>query len=384
VVRFFTTIFTALTLSSALLSAIPERKMEVHLKNLARLQGVRSNQLLGYGVVVGLEGTGDKDQTKFTVQSLTNLMARQGLSIDPSTVKVKNVAAVMVTAELPAFARAGQRIDVTVSSTGDAKSLAGGTLLMTPLMGNDNVYYAVAQGSVLVGGFVAAARGGANTAVRNHPTAGRIPDGALVESELHENFADRASLRYTLIEDDFSTAVRVVGAINEELGEIVAKAQDPRTIDVTIPKEFQGKAVELIARLENLSIQVQPKSRVVVNEKTGTLIMGTDVRIGPVNIIQGDLSIEVSSAVANPQSDEVSSAAVAPQPESLNGDNTPAAAQNVAAGGNKGKTLKVDSGVTVGQLAESLNTMGVIPRDLVAILQAIKDAGALTAELRIL
>ncbi|MDR2697295.1 MAG: flagellar basal body P-ring protein FlgI [Holophagales bacterium] len=382
--RFFTTIFTALTLSSALLSAIPERKMEVHLKNLARLQGVRSNQLLGYGVVVGLEGTGDKDQTKFTVQSLTNLMARQGLSIDPSTVKVKNVAAVMVTAELPAFARAGQRIDVTVSSTGDAKSLAGGTLLMTPLMGNDNVYYAVAQGSVLVGGFVAAARGGANTAVRNHPTAGRIPDGALVESELHENFADRASLRYTLIEDDFSTAVRVVGAINEELGEIVAKAQDPRTIDVTIPKEFQGKAVELIARLENLSIQVQPKSRVVVNEKTGTLIMGTDVRIGPVNIIQGDLSIEVSSAVANPQSDEVSSAAVAPQPESLNGDNTPAAAQNVAAGGNKGKTLKVDSGVTVGQLAESLNTMGVIPRDLVAILQAIKDAGALTAELRIL
>jgi flagellar P-ring protein precursor FlgI len=174
-----------------------------------------------------------------------------------------------------------------------------------------------------------------------------------------------------LVEDDFSTAVRVVGAINEELGEIVARAQDPRTIDVTIPKEFQGRAVELVARLENLSIEVQPKSRVVVNEKTGTLIMGTDVRIGAVNIVQGDLSIEISSNTATSQ------------PEPLNEDNT-ADTQNVAPTENKGKTLKADSGVTVGQLAESLNAMGIIPRDLVAILQAIKDAGALTAELRIL
>jgi len=367
--RFPVSVFAALTVSSAIFSAAPERKMEVHLKDIARLQGVRSNQLIGYGIVIGLEGTGDKDQTKFTVQSLTNLMARQGLSVDPSTVKVKNVAAVMVTAELPAFARAGQRIDVTVSSIGDAKSLAGGTLLMTPLMANDKETYATAQGSVLVGGFAPVARGGGNNAVRNHPTAGRIPDGALVEAEIPMNFADRSSLRYTLVEDDFSTVVRVVGAINEELGEMVAKAQDPRTIDVNIPKDFQGRAVELVARLENLSIQIQPKSRVVVNEKTGTLIMGTDVRIAAVNIVQGDLSIQVSNT------------------ESPNGDNapnTPTAVQNVTAKDDKGKTLKVDSGVTVGQLVESLNAMGITPRDLVAILQAIKDAGAMTAELRIL
>jgi flagellar P-ring protein precursor FlgI len=358
--RLLTAIFAALTLSSVLSSDIPDRRIEVRLKDLARLQGVRSNQLIGYGVVVGLEGTGDKDQTKFTVQSLTNLMARQGLSINPSTVKVKNVAAVMVTAELPAFGRSGQRIDVTVSSTGDAKSLAGGILLMTPLMANNGETYALAQGSVLVGGFAPVTRGGANNRVRNHPTSGRIPDGAEIEMEIEGIFADRANLRYALLEDDFSTAVRVVGAINEELGEIAAKAQDPRTIDVAIPKEFQGRAVELVARLENLSIPIQPKSRVVVNEKTGTLIMGTDVRISAVNIIQGDLSIEISPNTATPQGEDT-----------------------VATTETRGRSLKADSGVTVGQLAESLNAMGVIPRDLVAILQAIKDSGALTAELRI-
>ena len=371
--RLSTTIIAGLTFSSALFSAVPERKLEVHLKDIARLQGVRSNQLLGYGIVVGLEGTGDKDQTKFTVQSITNLMARQGLSVDPSTVKVKNVAAVMVTAELPAFARAGQRIDVTVSSTGDAKSLAGGILLMTPLMANNKEVYATAQGPVLVGGFAPVSRGGGGSAaIRNHPTAGRIPDGAMVEAEIPINFAERSSLRYSLIEDDFSTVVRVVGAINEELGEMVARAQDPRTIDVSIPKDFQGRAVELVARLENLSIQVQPKSRVVVNEKTGTLIMGTDVRIVAVNIVQGDLSIEISSNNSFTQQ------------ESQYGDNAPAPVQNVTAEGDKGRTLKVDSGVTVGQLVESLNALGVTPRDMVSILQAIKDAGAMTAELRIL
>jgi len=367
--RFLLALFASLTLSAA----ISERKVEITLKDLARLQGVRSNQLVGYGLVIGLEGTGDKDQTRFTVQSLANLLSRQGTNIDPSQIKVKNVAAVIVTAELPAFARAGQRIDITVNSIGDAKSLAGGTLAMTPLMGPDNQVYAAAQGSVLVGGFAAVARGGGNSVTKNHPTAGRIPDGALIEREVEINFADRTSLRYALVEDDFSTAIRVARAINEELGEMAAKAKDSRTIDVSVPREFQGSAVELVARLENLAITVQPKSRVVVNEKTGTIIMGTDVRVGAVSIVQGGLSIQISSTP------EVSQ----PQPLS-EGTTTVTAAQNVTVTEEKGKSLKVDSGVSVGQLAESLNAMGVTPRDLVAILQAIKDAGALTAELRVL
>jgi flagellar P-ring protein precursor FlgI len=355
--------FAAAFMLSISAAAAPDRRVEIYLKDLARLQGVRSNQLLGYGVVVGLDGTGDKDQTKFTVQSLANLMARQGINIDPGAVKVKNVAAVMVTTELPPFSRAGQRLDVTVSSTGDAKSLAGGTLLMAPLMGPDNQVYAVAQGSILVGGFAPVTRGGGSTAAKNHPTAGRIPDGALIEREVPISFADRTELRYALLEEDFSTAVQVVGAINEEIGEMAAKALDPRTIDVTIPKEFRGRVVELVARLENLPIQTQPKSRVVVNEKTGTLIMGAEVRVGAVNIVQGGLSIQISNTSAADQ------------------DGGEGAGRQ---GEGKGRTLKIDSGVTVGRLAESLNAMGISPQDLVAILQAIKDAGALTAELRIL
>ncbi|MCL1892814.1 MAG: flagellar basal body P-ring protein FlgI [Holophagaceae bacterium] len=370
--RFFLTLFVIFSVFS-LSAGIPDRKVEVRLKDLARLQGVRNNQLTGYGLVVGLEGTGDKDQTRFTAQTLTNFLARQGTSISPTSTKVKNVAAVIVTAELPAFARSGQLIDVTVSSTGDAKSLAGGMLLATQLMANNGDVYAVAQGSVLVGGFAAATRGGGNSVTKNHPTVGRIPDGATVEREVEINFADRPSLRYALVEDDFSTAVRVVEAINEELGEVVARAQDSRTVDVKVPTVFTGRAVELVARLENLSIQTQPKSRVVINEKTGTVIMGSDVMVDAVHIVHGGLSIQISSTP------------VVSQPQALSGGSTAVAnVRNVSVTEDAGKTLKAEAGTTVGQLAESLNAMQVTPRDLVAILQAIKDAGALTAELRIL
>lgn len=349
----------------------PERKMEVRLKEMARLQSVRSNQLIGYGIVVGLDGTGDKDQTKFTVQSLSNLLARQGISVSPTAIKVKNIAAVMVTAELPPFARTGSRIDVTVSSTGDAKSLAGGTLIMTPIQGPDGQTYAVAQGSLLVGGF-SASSGGAGT-TKNHPTVGRIPEGALIEREVPGAFNNRSSLRYNLTEEDFTTAVRVVAAINEELGEKVAKAHDARTIEVTIPKEFQGSAVELVARLENLPIQLQTRARVVVNEKTGTIVLGNDVKIGAVSIIQGGLSIQVTS---NP---------LVSQPKPLSKGQTVAKDQkDVKVEEEKVKTLNVEPGVSVGKLAEMLNSLGFTPRDLISILQAIKDAGALNAELRIL
>lgn len=359
----------ALGLSGAVDSR--ETKLESRLREVAKLQGVRGNQLLGYGLVVGLNGTGDKDQTKFTVQSLTNLMSRQGISINPATVKVKNVAAVIVTAELPAFSRAGQKIDVTVSSTGDASSLAGGTLLMAPLQGPDGQVYAVAQGPLLVGGFSAAA--GGTSAVKNHPTAGRIPDGALVEREVPGSFNDRKSLRYSLQEEDFTTAVRIVHAINQELGTPSAQALDSRTVEVGIPPEFKGRIVELVARLENLPVQLQNKARVVVNEKTGTVIMGAEVRIGAVSIVQGGLSVLVTST---PQVSQ-------PGPLSL-GKTVKVDKKDLKVEEEKVKSLTIEPGVSVGRLAEMLNAIGITPRDLVAILQAIKDAGALNAELRVL
>ena len=356
----------------ALLAAEPElRKVDARLKEIARLQGVRGNQLLGYGIVVGLDGTGDKDQTRFTIQSLTNLLSRQGITIDPTTVKVKNVAAVIVTTELPAFAKPGQRIDVTVSSAGDAKSLAGGTLLMTPLYGPDSQIYAVSQGPLLVGGFSAASGGAAVT--KNHPTVGRIPEGALVERNVPGGFSERPTLRYSLADEDFTTAIRVMHAVNEELGEKVSKALDPRTIEVTVPAAYTGNVVEFVARLENLPVQMQPKSRVVVNEKTGTVIMGSEVKVGPISIVQGGLSIVVSSTP------------VASQPAPLSKGKTVAGEKKeITATEEKAKGLTLETGISVGKLAEMLNALGVTPRDLVAILQAIKDAGALNAELRIL
>jgi flagellar P-ring protein precursor FlgI len=348
-----------------------EAKVEVRLREMATLQGVRTNQLLGYGLVVGLKGTGDTTQAKFTAQTLSNLLARQGVQIAPASVLVKNVASVMVTADLPAFARPGQRIDVTVSSTGDAMSLAGGTLLMSALQGPDTQVYAVAQGQVLVGGF--SAQAGGASAVKNHPTAGRIPDGGLVEREVPGVFNDRKVLRYSLQEEDFTTAVRVEQAINQELREPAARALDSRTVEVTIPPEFEGRPVELVARLENLAIQTQNKARVVVNEKTGTVVMGAEVRIGAVSIVQGGLAIQVTATVQ------------ASQPGAFSKGKTVTTEQkDVKVEEEKMKTLNIEPGISVGRLAEMLNSIGITPRDMIAILQAIKDAGALNAELRVL
>jgi flagellar P-ring protein precursor FlgI len=337
---------------------------------VATLQGVRGNQLMGYGIVVGLQGTGDA-QAKFTGQSVANMLARQGITVTAGSIQAKNVASVVVTAELPAFSKPGQRIDVTVSSTGDAPSLAGGTLLMAALQGPDGQVYAVAQGPVLVGGFSASA--GGSTVVKNHPTAGRIPDGALVEREVPGAFNDRKVLRYSLEEEDFTTAVRVVHAINEELGDPAARALDSRTVEVAIPPEFQGRLVEMVARLENLPIQLQNKARVVVNEKTGTVVMGSNVRIGAVSIVQGGLSIQVTAT------NQVS------QPKPFSRGKTVATQQkDVSVEEDKVKSLSIEPGISVGRLAEMLNNLGTSPRDMIAILQAIKDAGALNAELRIL
>jgi len=369
--RILILLLSALSLFGAATADTKSDHLEVRLREIADLQGVRGNQLMGYGLVVGLKGTGDTTQAKFTAQTLANLLGRQGVNIAPSNVLVKNVAAVIVTAELPAFARPGQKIDVTVSSTGDAASLAGGTLLMSALQGPDTQVYAVAQGSVLVGGFSAAA-GGASV-VKNHPTAGRIPDGGLVEREVAGAFNDHKVLRYSLQDEDFTTAVRVVHAINQELGEPAARALDGRTVEVGIPPEFQGRLVEMVARLENLPIQTQIRARVVVNEKTGTVVMGAEVRIGAVSIVQGGLSIQVTATPSVSQ----------PLPFSK-GKTVTTTQTDVKAEEEKVKSMSIPPGTSVGRLAEMLNNLGTSPRDMIAILQAIKEAGALNAELRVL
>lgn len=363
---------SALSLFGAAALDNNEARLEVRLREVADLQGVRSNQLVGYGLVVGLKGTGDTTQAKFTAQTLGNFLQRQGLNSPQANIQVKNVAAVMVTAELPAFSRPGQRIDVTVSSTGDATSLAGGTLIMSPLAGPDTQIYAVAQGPVLVGGF--SAQAGGNSVVKNHPTAGRIPDGGLVERSVPGNFNDRPNLRYSLQEEDFTTAVRVVKAINHELSEPAARALDGRTVEVNIPSQDTGRVVELVARLENLPIELQNKARVVVNEKTGTVVMGAEVRIGAVSIVQGGLSIQVTAKK------EVSQ----PTPFSRGGRTAVVEQKDLKTEEEKPKTLTIEPGISVGRLAEMLNSIGTSPRDMIAILQAIKDAGALNAELRVL
>ncbi|MGA2081302.1 MAG: flagellar basal body P-ring protein FlgI [Holophaga sp.] len=362
---------SALSLFGAASIDTGEARLQIPLREVADLQGVRGNQLMGFGLVVGLRGTGDSTQAKFTTQTLANLLARQGVNINPSTFQVKNVAAVMVTATLPAFSRPGQRIDVTVSSTADASDLAGGTLLMSALQGPDGQVYASAQGPVLVGGF--AAKAGGASVVKNHPTAGRIPDGGLVEREVPGNFNDHRTLCYNLQEEDFTTAVRVVRAINKELGEPAARALDGRTVEVGIPPEYQGRLVEMVARLENLPIETQNKARVVVNEKTGTVVMGAEVRIGAVSIVQAGLAIQVTATtqVSQPAPFSKGKTAVTEQ-------------KDIKVEEEKVKTLSVEPGISVGRLAEMLNSIGTTPRDLIAILQAIKDAGALNAELRIL
>lgn len=362
---------SALSLFGAAAVDTKEYRLEVRLREVADLQGVRGNQLMGFGLVVGLKGTGDTTQAKFTAQTLANLLARQGVNIPPANVQVKNVASVMVTASLPAFARPGQRIDVTVSSTGDASSLAGGTLLMSALQGPDTQVYAVAQGPVLVGGF--SAQAGGNSVVKNHPTAGRIPDGALVERGVPGNFNDHNTIDYSLQEEDFTTAVRVVQAINTELGQPAARAMNARTVQVAVPSDYTGRLVELVARLENLPIQLQNKARVVVNEKTGTVVMGAEVRIGAVSIVQGGLAIQVTSTK------------MVSQPLPFSKGKTVATDQkDLKVEDEKVKTLTIEPGISVGRLAEMLNSIGTSPRDMIAILQAIKDAGALNAELRIL
>jgi len=338
------------------------------IKDLADIAGVRKNQLVGYGLVVGLNGTGDSDSTEFTVQSLVNMMERLGMRLDRDEVEVDNVAAVMVTAELPPFAKSGSSIDVLVSSIGDADSLVGGTLLMTPLKGPDGQVYAVAQGPLAVG---ALAFGGEAAKVqKNHPTVGRIPGGASVEREVAFKLPADRKLRYQLRDADFTTVTRMAQAINDYFGSPIADPVDSSSLNVQAPSQGEMPLIEFIAEVEHLEIQPDTGARIVVSERSGTVVMGENVRLSTVAVSHANLNLVISEGI------QVS------QPGPLSEGQTVAAPDTqVKMSEEKGNLIVMPMGVSIGDVARALNAIGATPRDLIAIFQAIKVAGALHAEL---
>ncbi|MFI5304239.1 MAG: flagellar basal body P-ring protein FlgI [Nitrospiria bacterium] len=343
------------------------------IKDITSIEGVRENSLIGYGLIIGLNGTGDKSGTVFTLQTLTNMLNKMGILVDPTTVKVKNVAAVVVTAKLPPFNRPGSRIDVSVSSLGDATSLQGGTLLMTPLRGPDQEIYAVAQGPVSIGGFIGGKEG--DTIQKNHPTAGRVPDGATVEKEVKLDLGEREELTLMLKQQDFTTAMKVSQVINAGLKDNFSSAVDSDTIYLKVPDSYKGRIVELLAAIESLDVPVDVTAKVVVNERTGTIVMGDQVRISDIGISHGNLIIRVKTdlQVSQPASFGPSNSKTVVVPK-----------QKTTVTEEDARMTVMKGGATIGEVVNALNAIGVTPRDLIAILQAMKAAGALQAELEIL
>ncbi len=367
----------ALALAAAL-GAAPRRDAapaggpSIRIKDLADFEGVRTNPLLGYGLVVGLQGTGDTPASLFANRSLAGLLAKLGIVVDATRVRVTNVAAVMVTAELPPFARAGDALDVTVSSVGDSKNLQGGTLLATPLLAVDGDAYALAQGALSIGGFAAEAAGG-DRVQQNHLTVARIPHGALVEREFALELHERESMRLVLREKDFVTAARIAAALNAELGAGTAHAADSGTVEIAVPDPSRADPVPFLARVEDVRVQPDRSAMVVINERTGTVVMGAQARISAVAVSHGALSIRIDATTNVSQ----------PAPFAEVGS-TVVFENNEVVALEAGSKLSVVQGVTIQELVDALNRIGATPRDLIAILQAIKAAGALQAELRIL
>ncbi|MFB3901867.1 MAG: flagellar basal body P-ring protein FlgI [Acidobacteriota bacterium] len=341
------------------------------IKDVARIQGVRENQLIGYGLVVGLDGSGDSRQTYFTTQTLANLLTLEGIVVSPRAIQVSNTAAVMVTADLPAFARTGSRIDVTVSSIGDAESLQGGTLLMTPLKAANGEVYAVAQGPVSIGGF--AARSSTQAIQKNQPTAGRVPQGAIVEREVTFQLQDKPNLRLVLNQADFTTASRVASAINQKVGTNLAQPLDNRTVEVQVPATFRNNVVAFISQIENQPLEVDRPAKVVLNEKTGTIVFGGDVRIAPVTIVHGSLTVQIGTQFAVSQPPALSAGQTVVVPEETVSVEEPVT-----------RPVAVKDGSSIESVVRALNSIGATPRDILAILQAIKAAGALQSELEII
>ncbi|MBV8400572.1 MAG: flagellar basal body P-ring protein FlgI [Acetobacteraceae bacterium] len=358
-------------LAASVLAMVRPVAAQVRIKDIADVEGVRANQLVGYGLVVGLNGTGDKlDNAVFTRQSLIGMLERLGVNTRDQEAKLqtKNVAAVMVTADLPAFARSGSRIDVAISSLGDATNLTGGTLLVTPLLGADGEVYGVAQGALATGAI--AARGAATSVTRGVPTSGTIANGATVEREVHFRLDQNQGMRLGLRNPDLTTARRIAEAINQALGGASARATDPRTVAL----EMNGRdPVEVLARIEDLRVEPDTPAVVVIDEASGTIVMGANVRISTVAIAQGNLTIRVTET---PQVSQ-------PGPLS-NGTTTVVPRTEVQVDDQHDRKLGILRGsVTLRDLVASLNALGVGPRDLISILQAIKAAGALQADLQV-
>jgi len=372
----------------------PSLASAARLKDLATVQGVRENQIIGYGLVVGLAGSGDYGQSEFTVQSTASMLSRMGIRVDKEKITTRNVAAVIVTAELPAFARSGQRLDITVSSLGNARSLQGGTLLMTPLKGADGQVYAVGQGAMSVGGFSVGSQG--NSQTKNHVTAGNIPGGALIEKNLEVNLSGRESLRLILRTPDFSTASEIAGVVSAFMTPAAAvdpnapvvdpnapaklglpdpnkgpaRAIDGGTVQVEIPENYRENVSQFIAAIENLEVQPGQIAKVVVNERTGTVVLGGDVRIREVAIAHGNLNVTISSST------DIS------QPNALAGGKTKAVTNSATTVEEEDRALRVITpGGSITDVVSALNALGASPRDLIAILQAIEAAGALDARL---
>lgn len=369
----------------------PSAGESARIKDIVSIKGIRPNQLFGYGLVVGLNGSGDKGGTSFTIQGLANMLEHMGLHISAADLKVSNVAAVMVSATLPPFARIGKKIDVTLSSIGDAKSLQGGTLLLTPVKGVDGKVYALAQGAVSVGGFSAGGAAGGGV-TKNHPTVARISGGATVEKEIPMSLQNRQELTIVLNDPDFSTASRIAGVINSQFGDDLTKPIDSGTLKFRIPPKFQARVVDLIAQIGSLDVIPDAVAKIIVSERTGTVVIGENVRILKVAIAHGNLSIQIkeSKEVSQPAPFAPSGEGVAPaQMEegviiAPGGSTVVFPESDLAVTEDKSRLLLIPEGRTIGELIRALNAIGVTPRDLITILQAMKAAGALQAELEII
>ena len=349
---------------------MPQNSRAARIKDIADFGGVRDNQLVGYGLITGLSGTGDSTNTAFTVRSIVNLLEKMGVSVSTRDIKSKNVAAVMVTAKLPVSAKPGSRIDVTVSSLGDAKSLLGGVLLMTPLKGIDGQVYGIAQGAVALGGY--SAEGKAAKIQKNITTVGRIPNGMNVERAVPFEFNTQDVLTLNMHNGDFSTTNQVVERLNETIGGNFAFARDISTISLDIPPQYRNNIVPLMAAIENIEITPDIRARVVVDENTGTVVVGSNVRISPVAIAHGSLQIVVK------ESAKVS------QPNPFSEGKTVTTPQTDIGVREENRRLMLLEGATLQDLTEGLNAIGATPRDLISILNALKAAGALHAELEVI
>ncbi len=371
--RLMRTIFALLIMFQQIMPVFAVANL-VRIKDIVNFEGVRDNQLVGYGLVVGLNGTGDSiSSIPYTKESLTGMLERMGVNIrDGGTLGGKNIAAVMVTANLPAFARHGGRMDVSVSALGDAKDLRGGTLLVTPLLGADGEVYAVAQGPLAVGGFTAEGATGSKL-TKGVPTSGKISNGAIIEKEVGFELANMQTMNISLKNPDFTTAKRISDAINHAFAGI-ARAVDPSTVAINIPHQYRGQMVDFLTRLEQLTIVPDYVAKVVIDDHDGVIVMGEHVRISTVAVTQGGITIKVTET---PQVSQ-------PNPFTRVEEATVVDRSDITVREETGKFAVMESGVTLQQLVNALNALGVTPRDLISILRSIKAAGALQAEIEVI